>query len=55
MMIGGEVFDAIDEKKYSAITTECGTCKLQMVHGTGMETIHPITLLADLAYLDREG
>lgn len=54
MVIGGKVFKEIDKEKYSAITTECGTCKLQLVHGTGMETVHPITLLADLAYLDRE-
>ncbi|WP_176761041.1 anaerobic glycerol-3-phosphate dehydrogenase subunit C [Desulforhopalus singaporensis] len=47
MVTGGEVFAGIDPSQYSAVATECGTCSLQMAHGTGMDVVHPITVIAD--------
>jgi glycerol-3-phosphate dehydrogenase subunit C len=52
METGREMFDAIEEKDDTMICTECGPCKMQIVHGTQKKTVHPITLLADLAYLN---
>lgn len=52
METGREMFNAIDEKDYAMICTECGPCKMQIVHGTQKKTMHPIILLAELAYLN---
>lgn len=52
METGHEMFNAIEEKDDTMICTECGPCKMQIVHGTQKKTVHPITLLADLAYLN---
>lgn len=43
--IGNNLFDII--KKSGALFTlsECGTCRLQMYHHTGVEALHPLTLL----------
>ncbi|MGD2038830.1 MAG: anaerobic glycerol-3-phosphate dehydrogenase subunit C, partial [Desulfobacterales bacterium] len=52
MQTGRQLFDAIEENDYTMICTECGPCKMQIVHGTRQKAVHPITLLADLACLD---
>lgn len=54
MVTGNEVFEPINENGFTAVATECGTCKLQMVHGTGLKTLHPILLLADHVKLAEE-
>ena len=51
METGREMFNDIEEKDYTMICTECGPCKMQIVHGSQKKTVHPITLLANLAYL----
>lgn len=53
METGRELFHAIDEHDYTMICTECGPCKMQIVHGTQKKTVHPITILADCAYLNK--
>jgi len=52
METGREMFDAIAEQDPAMMCTECGPCKMQIVHGTQKKTMHPITLLAELAYLN---
>ena len=54
METGREMFNAIEEKDDAMICTECGPCKMQIVHGTQKKTVHPITLLADRAYLAKQ-
>jgi glycerol-3-phosphate dehydrogenase subunit C len=49
MTIGKRLFKEIAHSGMDGISTSCGTCKLQILQGTGKETIHPIPLLA-LAY-----
>jgi glycerol-3-phosphate dehydrogenase subunit C len=51
METGREMFRAIAAKDYTMICTECGPCKMQIVHGTHHKTVHPITIMAELAYL----
>ena len=46
---GFELISAIRDPRFTAGTTECSTCKIQMEQGTTKPTIHPIKLLA-LAY-----
>lgn len=43
MEIGGELFKRVKESKSEVIATECGTCRVQILHGTGRPAIHPVT------------
>jgi glycerol-3-phosphate dehydrogenase subunit C len=54
METGREMFNAIEEKENTMICTECGPCKMQIVHGTQKKTVHPIALLADRVYLAKQ-
>ena len=41
MNIGRELFERIGEYKPAAVVTECGTCQMQIEHGTGLKALHP--------------
>jgi glycerol-3-phosphate dehydrogenase subunit C len=43
--IGAELFAKIKASPAAAVLTDCGTCRLQIAHGTGAEAIHPISVL----------
>lgn len=43
--VGSKLFDRIKESHAVNSVTECGTCRLQMEGGTGVKSIHPLTLL----------
>ncbi len=47
MKIGQALFDAVNADKYEKVVCECGTCRLQIEHGTDTKTIHPIQILAE--------
>lgn len=50
MKIGSTLFEAINvgagRGDFQGITTECGVCKVQIQHGTGIPTDHPVHILA---------
>lgn len=50
MKIGGTLFEAINvgasRGDFQGMTTECGMCKVQIQHGTGLPTDHPVRILA---------
>ena len=46
MKVGQKLFDAINGDKYHKVVCDCGTCRMQIEHGTGTEAIHPIRILA---------
>ncbi|SPF54778.1 anaerobic glycerol-3-phosphate dehydrogenase, subunit C [Candidatus Desulfosporosinus infrequens] len=50
MKIGRTLFEAITvgagRGDYQGMTTECGACKVQIQHGTGLSTEHPVRILA---------
>lgn len=48
MDIGEPLFQEIKSSGSPLVITDCGTCKLQIVHGTGVKTIHPAILLGEL-------
>jgi FAD/FMN-containing dehydrogenase/Fe-S oxidoreductase len=50
LQIGRPLFTRVAEVAPDIIASECSTCRLQLAHATGLETVHPITLLAQ-AYL----
>jgi glycerol-3-phosphate dehydrogenase subunit C len=39
--IGRELFERIQAYKPDAVVTECGSCQMQIEHGTGLKTLHP--------------
>ncbi len=45
MEIGKPLFVKIQEAKPELLVSGCGTCQIQLLKGTGIKTVHPITLL----------
>jgi len=45
MKIGSKLFTEIETAKPEMVLSGCGTCQIQINQGTGLEVIHPITLL----------
>lgn len=43
--IGERLFQKIRDAKPDAVLSECGTCRLQIAHNTGVATRHPISIL----------
>jgi glycerol-3-phosphate dehydrogenase subunit C len=47
MRVGGPLFDRVAEVAPDLLASECSTCRMQLSHGTGVEAVHPVTLLAE--------
>ncbi len=45
MAIGQELFARIKAEQADAVLTDCGTCRLQIAHGTGAKALHPVSVL----------
>ena len=45
MDIGQQLFEGIKAYKPDAVVTECGTCQMQIDHGTGLKVLHPAEVL----------
>ena len=43
---GWDLISTVREADWTAGTTECSACKMQMEQGTSKPTIHPLKLLA---------
>jgi glycerol-3-phosphate dehydrogenase subunit C len=43
--IGRELFERITAYKPDAVVSECGSCQVQIEHGTGLNVIHPAEIL----------
>ena len=46
LRIGWPMISAMRKSTVSTATTECSACKMQIEHGTGYRTLHPLKLLA---------
>ncbi|MHB1407566.1 MAG: hypothetical protein ACYCV0_18485 [Desulfitobacteriaceae bacterium] len=50
MEIGQTLFAKIEEglerETFREMLTDCGMCRTQIEHGTGVSTIHPVRILA---------
>ena len=46
MKIGQDLFDAINADNYHKVICDCGTCRMQIQHGTDVKAVHPIEILA---------
>ncbi len=47
MQAGRPLFDRIAELAPHLLASECSTCRMQLAQATGIETIHPVMLLAE--------
>jgi len=47
MLTGRPLFDRIADVAPDLVASECSTCRMQIAQGTGLETVHPIRLLAE--------
>ncbi|MDR7867019.1 MAG: anaerobic glycerol-3-phosphate dehydrogenase subunit C [Sporomusaceae bacterium] len=45
MAIGRELFAKIKAQPADAVLADCGTCRLQIAHGTGAKVLHPISVI----------
>jgi glycerol-3-phosphate dehydrogenase subunit C len=45
MAVGSKLFETIKESGIRQTATECGTCKVQIIHGTGNPCDHPLSIL----------
>lgn len=47
LAIGKPLFEEIKGSEVPVVITDCGTCKLQIIHGTGLPVKHPVIILRD--------
>ncbi|TFH02078.1 MAG: FAD-binding oxidoreductase [Calditrichales bacterium] len=47
MKIGNPLFEQIEKVKPQQLVSGCGTCQTQLNQGTGIKTVHPISILAE--------
>ncbi len=45
MKVGSALFEKIKESKVNLLASDCGTCRMQLTHGSGLKAVHPITLI----------
>ncbi len=43
--IGAELFRTVKESGATVASSECGTCRVQITHGSGMKAVHPVSIL----------
>lgn len=48
MKVGQDLFNAINADNYENVVCDCGTCRMQIEHGTDTKAVHPIQILAKL-------
>ncbi len=45
MQVGQQLFDTVKHSQVDLCSSECGTCRIQIEHGTQKQCLHPISLL----------
>ena len=46
--VGADLFKAVKDSGAEYCVTECGTCRLQISHHTGVPSMHPLSWLRKL-------
>ena len=46
MKIGAKLFERVKEQDFEKVISDCGTCRMQIHHGTNIKPVHPIEILA---------
>ena len=45
MQVGSSLFEAVKASGVATVLTDCGTCRVQIEHGTGVKTLHPMSII----------
>lgn len=45
MQVGSTLFDAVRHSEAPVAASECGTCRVQIKHGSGKDCLHPVSFL----------
>ena len=46
MKIGAKLFERVKQGGFDKVISDCGTCRMQIHHGTDVKPVHPIEVLA---------
>ena len=46
MKIGAKLFERVKQNDFDKVISDCGTCRMQIHHGTNIKPCHPIEILA---------
>ena len=46
MKIGAKLFERVKQHDFDKVICDCGTCRMQIHHGTDIKPVHPIEVLA---------
>ena len=46
MRIGANLFERVRRHDFDEVVSDCGTCRMQIHHGTDIKPVHPIEILA---------
>ena len=46
MKIGAKLFERVKQQDFDKVICDCGTCRMQIHHGTNIKPVHPIEILA---------
>ncbi len=46
MKIGAKLFERVKRKDFDRVISDCGTCRMQIYHGTDIKPCHPLEILA---------
>ena len=47
MKIGAKLFERVKQNDFDKVISDCGTCRMQIHHGSGIKPCHPIEILAE--------
>ena len=47
MKIGAKLFERVKQKDFDKVISDCGTCRMQIHHGTNIKPVHPLEVLAE--------
>jgi glycerol-3-phosphate dehydrogenase subunit C len=47
MRVGQGIIDRLHILQPEQVATECATCQMQIEHGTGLPTVHPLEILLE--------
>lgn len=45
MQVGAELFAKLRQSGAECAASECGTCRVQMLHGSGLPSVHPVSIV----------
>lgn len=54
MKVGEALFKAMKQSGADIGASECGTCRVQMIHGSGLHSVHPVSLILEVMNREKQ-